>query len=168
MLFHKKNELDTLRYLITNMNISNKQSVTKIKRIFFILSAIIAISALVLFLLDKIMWALIAVGIFSLWYLFFHVADYQLIEFSDDNDKIILRYYKAISFGGRNYSSIEFPKNILRKAHFDNSVFGKLSDLTFIIKTKRGIAEYPSVSLSAVPFKDRKRIKESLENMLNK
>ncbi|WP_319479223.1 hypothetical protein [uncultured Draconibacterium sp.] len=148
------------------MTIKNTDKVSKIKKIFFLVSIIIALGILALFLLDHVMYALAGVGVFSIWYLYFLVADFQYIEFSDDEDRIILRYYKVISFTGKAYNSIEFPKYRLRKANFDNSFFGKLSDLTLVIKTDRGIAEYPTVSLSGLNFEDRKRIQESLNSII--
>ncbi len=150
------------------MRISNKNRATKYKRLFFLLSIIIALGALVLFLLDLTLYGIAGVGVFSLWYLYFHVADYQFIEYNDEDGKIALRFFKAVSFGSKSYHSIEFPQNILQNAHFENSLFGKLSDITFIVRTKRGIAEYPSVSLSAVPFEDRKKMQESLFKILQR
>jgi len=150
------------------MRISNKKTATKYKRIFFLVSILITLIALALFLLDHTIFGLAGVGIFSLWYLYFHVADYQFIEYNDENDKIVLRYYKIISFGSKSYHSIEFPQNIIQNAHFEDSVFGKLSDLTFLVRTQRGIAEYPSVSLSALSFNDRKRMQESLYKILKR
>lgn len=148
------------------MRISNRKKAVKLKRIFFLISVVIALAALALFLLDYTLYGIGCVGVFSIWYLYFHVADYQFIEFSDDNNKILLRYFKAIRFGKGEFSSIEFPQNLLQNAHFENSVFGKLSDVTFIVKTKRGMAEYPSVSLSAVELKDRERIQTALLTIL--
>lgn len=144
------------------MRISNRKKALKFKRIFFLFSIVIALAALALFLLDYTLYGLGSVGVFSMWYLYFHVADYQFIEYNDANGKILLRYFKAVNFGTKAFHSIEFPSQILQNAHFEDSIFGKLSDVTLIIRTKRGIAEYPSVSLSAVPLKDRKKIKESL------
>lgn len=148
------------------MTVKNTEKVLKIKKIFYMVSIVIVLGILALFLLDRVIYALAGLGIFSFWYLYFHVADYQYIEFSDDNDKILLNYYKVISFGGKKYNSIEFPKHRLRKVHFENSFFGKLSDITLIIKTNRGIAEYPSVSLAALNFEDRKHIENSLNSVL--
>ena len=150
------------------MRISNKNRAISYKRLFFLVSIIIALGALVLFLLDLTLYGIAAVGVFSLWYLYFHVADYQFIEYSDEDGKITLRFFKAVSFGSKSYHSIEFPQNILQNAHFENSVFGKLSDITFIVQTKRGIAEYPSVSLSAVPLDERKKMQESLFKILHR
>jgi hypothetical protein len=148
------------------MKINNRNTATKFKRIFFITSIVIALTALALFLLDYTIYALASVGVFSIWYLYFHVADYHYIKFNDESDKIILRYYKAIRFGKPAYHSIEFPKYMLRKVYFESSLFGKLTDVSFMVKTKRGIAEYPSVSLSAIPFEERKRMEESLNKIL--
>ncbi len=149
------------------MKFNNKKQATKFKRIFFIVSILIALSALALFLFDYNFYALACVGIFSLWFLYFHVADYKFIEFSTENNKVILRYYKAVGFGKGEYSSIEFPQEMLQKVYFENSMFGRMSDLTFIVKTKRGIAEYPSVSLSAVSLEERRKMQEVLHEIVH-
>ncbi|MCF6357117.1 MAG: hypothetical protein L3J54_04860 [Draconibacterium sp.] len=147
------------------MRLNNKKQASKFKRIFFIVSIFIALSALVLFLLDHTIYGLAGVGVFSVWYLYFHVADYQFIEYSDEGNKVILRFFKAIRFGKADYSSIEFPKQMLRKVYFENSIFGKMSDITFEVQTKRGVAEYPSVSLSAVLLEDRIKMQNSLHKI---
>ncbi len=148
------------------MTINNKKNIVKLKRIFYLVSVIIAVSALLFFLFDMIYLALISLGVFSLWYLYFHVADYQFIEFSNENDRILLRYYKAVSFGRPKYNEIVFPSQYLRKAHFENSLFGEMSDITLVVKTKKGIAEYPSVSLSALGKSDRQQMALSLNHLL--
>lgn len=148
------------------MTYDNRKGAVKFKRLFFVVSGLLALAALLFFFLDMLGGALISVGIFSLWYIYMLVADYQVIEFSTDNNKIQLRYYKLIKLGGVKFNEIEFSQNMLRKAIFENSVFGKLSDLTLVVKTKRGAAEYPTVSLSAVKLKDRKRMADALNELL--
>ncbi len=149
------------------MKISNKKKVKSIKRLFYLVSVFIAIAALVLFLIDLTIYALASVGVFSMWYLYFHVADYHYIEFSDEENKIVLRYYKAIRLGGTAYHSIEFPQEMLKNFNFENSVFGKMSDVTLLVKTSRGFAEYPSVSLSALPVEDQAKIKAALVDIVS-
>ncbi len=148
------------------MNISNKKQTQFLRRLFFLVSLVIALAALALFLLDYMLYGLLMAGVFALWYLFFQVADYHFIEYSDSGDKVVLRYYKSIRFGKTSFNSIEFPKQMLYRAYFENSVFGKMSDLTLVVKTRRGIAEYPSVSLSALPLSDRKVLQERLLHIL--
>ncbi len=149
------------------MRINNKKRAVKLKQLFFLVSVIFAVAALLFFLFDSFGLALLSVGVFSIWYLFFHVADYQFIEYSDENNKIRLRFYKSISFGSPKFNEIEFPHQFLKNAFFDNSVFGKMSDITLVVKTKRGIAEYPSVSLSALGKADRKKMFNSLQQLLS-
>lgn len=149
------------------MNINNKKKASALKKIFFLVSVFIAVVSLILFLID-LLYGIISVGVFSLWYLYFHVADYHYIEFNDENNMVLLRYYKTIRFGRGEYSSIEFPQNALKQAVFEDSIFGKLSDVTLIVKTKRGLAEFPSVSLSAVPKKDRTAMKTALYDIIHK
>jgi hypothetical protein len=149
------------------MRINNKKRAVKLKQLFFLVSVVLAIAALLFFLFDFIALALISIGVFSLWYIFFLVADYQFIEFSDENNKIRLRYYKAVSFGSPKFNEIEFLQQMLKNAFFDNSIFGKMSDLTLVVKTKRGIAEYPAVSLSAVKKSDRQNIANSINRLIN-
>jgi hypothetical protein len=147
------------------MIISNKRHTVFLRRLFFLVSLAIALAALVLFLLNYNLFALIVAGLFAFWFLFFQVADYQFIEFSDDDHKVLLRYYKVVHFGKISFNSIEFPQRILYNARFDHSVFGKFSDLTLVVKTRRGIAEYPSVSLTALSETERKKIHGTLSRI---
>ncbi len=78
---------------------------------------------------------------------------------------ISVLFFNGFNFG-TSFNSIEFPKRMLYRAYFENSIFGKMSDLTLVVKTRRGIAEYPSVSLSAVPLSDRKMLQERLLQIL--
>lgn len=149
------------------MNINNRKKTRALKRLFYLVSVFVAIAALILFFVDML-YGLISIGVFSLWYLYFHVADYQYIEFSDNENKILLHYYKAIKMGRTEFNSIEFPQEALMQVHFENSVFGKLTDITIIVKTKRGPAEYPSVSLTAVTVTDREKIKTVLDQIVHK
>ncbi len=144
------------------MTITNKKQTVTIRRIFFLVSVVIALAALTLFLLDYTIYGIAMAGVFAVWFLYFQVADYQFIEFNDSNNKILLRYYKAIRLGKTNFNSIEFPQPMLYKVHFDNSLFGKMTDLTLVIKTRRGIAEYPAVSLTALSKDQRKQLQEAL------
>lgn len=148
------------------MVLSNKQRVVFLKRLFFLVSVIIALAALALFLLDFVIIGIAAVGVFALWFLFFQVADYQFVEFRYENNKIIFRYYKAVRFGRTDYNAIEFPKQILYRAYFENSMFGKMTDLTLVVKTRRGVAEYPPISFTAVSLEDRKKVQDILLTVL--
>jgi hypothetical protein len=148
------------------MEISSRKRAVRLKRVFFISSLIFAVIALLFFLFNFMAPALITIGVFSLWYLYFHVADYQFIEFSTEKNRIRLRYYKAISVGGTKFNEIEFQQSALKKAVFENSFFGRNSDVVFYVITQRGVAEYPSVSLSALKEDDRLKMADTLNSIL--
>jgi hypothetical protein len=150
----------------SDVKISNRKKVAFLKKLFFMVSILIAIIILIFFMLDLVIYALVSAGIFLLWLLYFQVADYQYIEFAIKDNKILLRYYKIIRLGKTEFNAIEFPQNLLYNIHFENSVFGRLTDLTIIIKTRRGIAEYPSVSLTALTYQERMEIKKTLYGLL--
>lgn len=148
------------------MTITNKKQTIFLRRLFFLVSLGLALGALALFLLDYMIIGFAFAGVFALLFLFFQFADYHYIEFSNDNNIISLRYYKAVRLGKTSYHSIEFPQAMLHKFHFENSPFGKMTDLTLVVKTRKGIAEYPTVSLSAMPASDRKKIQETLFSIM--
>jgi hypothetical protein len=150
------------------MIIDNKPRVSFLKRLFYIGCLLLALVALIFILLGNIIVLYICCGILFFWYLFFRGVDFQYVEYSDDDKKILVRYYPVIKFGTKDYNSIEFLQSSLYEAKIKKSVFGLISDLSLAIKTKRGIAEYPTVSLTAMPQTGQKRIDDSLQAIIKK
>jgi hypothetical protein len=150
------------------MVITNKKKVTRLKRLFVQVSLVLAILILILFLIDQNLYAILTGAAIMVWFFVFQLFDFQFVEFISDNGKIILRYYPAVTFGRKDYSAIEFTQDMLYDAKFDNSFFGLITDLTLIVKTKRGVAEYPSVSLTAVNSDNRKKIIDEINRILDK
>lgn len=150
------------------MVIQNKKRAVRIKRIFYLTSVAIAIIALVFGLMYDILEVLIAGGAFALWFFIFQFADFQYIEFEDSTNMIVLKYYSLIKFGKKDYSSIDFPKKQLHDFYFEKFAFGLFTDLVLVVKTKRGIAEYPSVSFSSLSKKEIIQIENLLKSILSK
>lgn len=150
------------------MVISNKKKATALKRLFFLTSLVMAIIMLIMFIRDENKLAILTGAAFAVWLFVFQLFDLQYIEFIYENRKITLRYYPAIKFGKKEYSSIEFNEGMLHDARFEKTMFGIVTDLTILVKTKRGIAEYPSVSLAAASPRDRKQLKQTFNKILNK
>jgi hypothetical protein len=150
------------------MIVANNKRATRLKRVFFLISLLMAVFMLVMFLTDKLLVALLTGGTFIIWYLVFIFLDFQYIEYISENGKVILRYYPAIKFGRKDYNMVEIGWGNLYDIKMETTFFKLVSDLTFIVKTKRGIAEYPEVSLSALSQADRKRIEDDLNRLLGK
>jgi hypothetical protein len=93
-------------------------------------------------------------------------ANLCYVYFSTENGKIVFRYYPLISILKNEYDSIEFPHQALFKFDIESSM--GFSDLEIVIKTKRGIAEYPSISLAAMSRNEIELIRAALEEIIEK
>ncbi len=132
------------------------------------ISVLLVVSGAALIYLDQTGRALLAGGILIVWFLVFQAIDFQYIYFSNESGKFTLRYYPAVKFGRKDYQTIEFPSNMLHEYTIEKSMFGMVNDLTLLVKTKRGIAEYPSVSMAALSGPDQKKIEQTLREVLKR
>lgn len=131
-------------------------------------SVLLLISALAFLLLDQILQMGITLGVLIIWVIGFQAIDFRYIYFKIEADALVLRYYTAVKFGRKDYQTIEFHPRLLHDFTFEASFFGWVTDLTLTVKTSRGIAEYPSVSLAALDEPQRLAIREALEKILQK
>lgn len=147
------------------MNIDNADRIKGIKRVFYLICVLLAASALALISLDQPGRALMAGGILVVWFLIFQAIDFQYIQFIYSPEKITLRYYPAVKFGRKDYQTIEFPSHLLYNYSVEKSLFGLVNDLVLRVKTKRGVAEYPSVSMAALSKADQEKIRAALSGI---
>jgi hypothetical protein len=147
------------------MTVDNTSRIKLIKRLFYMICVMLVAAFAALMFLDQIGRALLAAGILVVWFLVFQAIDFQYIYCNIDDIKITLRYYPAVKFGRKDYQAIEFPVNIFHEFIVEKSMFGLVNDLTLLVKTKRGVAEYPSVSMAALSKADQQEIENSLRSL---
>ena len=147
------------------MTIDNSGRINYIKRTFYLISILLVAAFAALMFLDQTGRALLSAGLLVVWFLVFQAIDFQYIYFNADKERITLRYYPAVKFGRKDYQTIEFPVNIFHEYILEKSVFGLVYDLTLLVKTRRGVAEYPSVSLAALGKADRQMIEDLLKEL---
>jgi hypothetical protein len=104
----------------------------------------------------------IFIGIGLLGYVWVFLKKYQYIEFSDDNGKIIFRYFKLIPTA-LEHRSIEIPQRFFVKYQIESSLMGMREEIVFFVKTKDGISKYPPVSLSILSESQKQDLLESLD-----
>jgi hypothetical protein len=121
----------------------------------------------VLILIEEFIILAIVAGIFLLGLLVVAILNFQYIRILEEKNKLIFRYFSIFSFN-RAYQSIEIPTEHLRKVEIFKFLFGLKWDLRFTVRTRQGIADYPLVSLSAIPFRDRHKVLEQLKNLVPK
>lgn len=84
------------------------------------------------------------------------------VAYSDQGEKLIMRYYPISLFNSRK-NSIEIPKTQFVKYEVKPFLFGSQQWITLYQNFRNKEAKYPRISLSAVDKADRKRILSSLE-----
>lgn len=87
--------------------------------------------------------------VFILYLVYRGQLKYHFIAFSDEGNKIVLRYYR---FGGitQKYRSFEIVKSALYSFEIHRYFFGRRSELVIYQRTPKGIAKYPPVPLTAL------------------
>ncbi len=110
--------------------------------------------------------ALVVVLIYILIFLYFHILDLNYIYYTDENGKIILRYYSLRSIT-KGYKSIEIPKKEFVKFEIQKSFYDLKEYLILFQRMKKGVAKYPPVSISALNHDEREKLKQSLTDLLN-
>lgn len=150
------------------MIVDNSERIKRIKRLFYLISVLLVLSGTAQLFLDQTGRALIAGGILIVWFLLFQAIDFQYFYFSNEEGKITLRFYPAVKFGRKDYQTIEFATNLLHGYTIEKSMLGLVNDLTLLVKTKRGVAEYPSISMAALRKTDQVKIEKTLKELLHR
>jgi hypothetical protein len=146
------------------MEFSNQTRSKKIKRIFSLIGILIVVIGLVFLWLKMDTAVLITAAVFSAYIGIAQFANLCFVAFSSSNGKFFIRYFPIISMLKKDYESVEFAQTALVNFHIEKSM--GFADLTIVIKTKRGIAEYPSISLAALSKSEIEQIREELAKIL--
>jgi hypothetical protein len=111
--------------------------------------------------MDDIIWTLIFVG---LWFIVAFIPmflNYQYINYSDDGEKIIFRYFSAGMIGGRK-NSVEISKFSFSGYEVEKKFFGLIISIILFQRFKEGVAKYPPVYISALTRIEREKVFRSL------
>lgn len=146
------------------MEFSNQTRCKKIKRTFNLTGIIIVLTGLVFLWLKNDVFVLISVGIFAVYVGISVYANLCYVFFSSENGKVLIRYYPVISIVKKEYDSIEFMHQSLVNFQIEKAL--GFADLDIAIKTKRGIAEYPTISLAALTKSEIEQIRLALTEIM--
>lgn len=142
------------------MEFSNQKRVKQIKRTFNLVGIAIVLIGLAFLWLKNDTMVLITVGVFAVYVGISVYANLCYVYFSTENGKVLIRYYPVISLLKREYDSIEFTHQALVNFQIERSL--GFADLDIVIRTKRGIAEYPTISLAALSKAEIEQIRSAL------
>lgn len=142
------------------MEFSNQKRTKKIKRIFNITGIAIVLIGLAFLWFKMDTSVLITVGVFAVYVGISVYANLCYIFFSTENGKVLIRYYPIISLLKKEYDSVEFAQSALINFQIERAL--GFADLDIAIRTKRGIAEYPTISLAALSKAEIEQIRSAL------
>lgn len=146
------------------MEFSNQKRSKRIKRIFNLIGIAIVAIGLVFLWLKMDIALMVSIGIFMIYVGISVYANLCYISFSTNNGKVLIKYYPVISFLKKDYDSIEFAHQALLNFQIEKAM--GFSDLTIAIRTKRGIAEYPTISLAALSKTEIEQIRQALGEII--
>jgi len=146
------------------MEVSNKKRSKRIKQAFNLTGIIIVLVGLIFLWMKLDTFVLITAGVFAVYVGISQFANLCYVNLSTNNGKISIRYYPVISILKKEYESIEFPQQSLLNFKIEKAM--GFSDLQIAIKTKRGIAEFPTISLSALSKEEIGQIRFALTEIM--
>jgi hypothetical protein len=146
------------------MEISNQKRSKQIKRTFNITGIVVVLIGLLFLWLKNDTAVLITAGVFIIYVGISQFANLCSVHFSTEDRKIRIRYYPIISLFKKEYESIEFAHQALLNFEIEKAM--GFADLTIVIRTKRGIAEYPAISLAALSKAEIEQISTALSEIM--
>jgi hypothetical protein len=159
--------LSDLYFEITTwfMLYNNKKWLSLLKRIQLTSGVLLLIAIAVAIILEQ--WILVTcLGSFLLLMsILIRMLNFSFVRIQLDSTKLIIRYYSLYAID-REYESIEFPIASLRYVKIKKYLFGLKWDLHLTVKLRQGMASYPAICLSAVPFADRKVLVDALKELV--
>ncbi len=107
--------------------------------------------------LSETAWTLI-LAVCYLSFLFYPMyLNYQYLYFSDEEDKIIFRYFNAGIVGGKK-NSVEISKKCFSGYKIEKKFFGLNQSIILYTQMKQGIAKYPPIYISALTREEKNKV----------
>ena len=148
------------------MEFSNQDRTKSIKRTFNLIGVIIVAVGLIFLALKNDIGVMVSVAVFIVYVGIAQFANLCYVFFSTENGKVQIKYYPIISILKKEYEAIEFPQKVLLGFKVEKAL--GFTDLQIDIRTKLGVAEYPSISLSALSKVEIERIRQALSDIIGK
>lgn len=106
----------------------------------------------------------IVVSLYVIYLAVTYVINYNYIYYSDERDKIIIRFVSLRPFNSKR-NAIEISKKNYHGYQIRKSLFNLKEEIIFSINTKKGIAKYPPISLTGLTINQKNLLKKSLNQI---
>lgn len=111
--------------------------------------------------MSETMLTLILIAAYLVYAIYPMILNYQYISYSDEDDKIIFRYFTAGITGGKK-NAVEINKRDFAGYKREKKLFGLIQSITLYRQMPNGVAKYPPIYISVLSGKEKARILSSL------
>lgn len=115
--------------------------------------------------LSRFHWAGIVVLLYLLYYFYQNAMDYNYVYFSDEEDKLILRYYKLLKMNS-DKMVIEIPKHRFYNYEIKKTRLQNKEYLILYQSMDKGVAKYPPASVSLLTSDEKNKLYTALNQVL--
>ena len=114
--------------------------------------------------LDNSLLAIFFAIAYVIYAIYESFRNYNYIYFSDESDKIVLRYFSPNLFTAKK-NSIEIPKKDFAGYNLDSFFMRYRERITLFRRSGKGLAKYPPVSITALDFNERDSLLYTLNRL---
>jgi hypothetical protein len=153
------------------MIFDNRDNVFKLnKRRYILLLIYVTAMSVVIFsgLFDKkliIGLAILITTIYVVYNVFTYQLNYSYFSYNDDKEKIMFRFASLRPFDNRK-QAIDIRKRDFKGFTIKKSFMNFREDLVLKVSTKKGLANYPPISLTALSTKHKNMLVNSLNQFV--
>jgi hypothetical protein len=169
-----KNKLTLCTENLHCMIIDIKRTILRKTLSKFIVLIIMAISlCLLLFIpfqndfiknVDNSLLAVFIAAAYIIYMVYESFRNYNYLYFNDESDKLVLRFFTPNFFTSKK-NSIEIPKREFAGYTLQSFFMGYREKIILMRRTSKGIASYPSVSLTALNNNEKNNLLLTLEKL---
>ena len=114
--------------------------------------------------LSDTVWTVILIAVWVIMAFLPMILNYQYINYSDEGEFIIIRYFTSGMISGKK-NSIEINKVTFAGYKVESHFFGLIKSMIIYQKVQQGVAKYPPVYISALTSSERDKLIRSLDSI---
>ena len=147
------------------MDFSNKEVVKKIRMALLMIGVCWLLTMVALLFIQMFATLAFLAILFLVVAIVIAILNFQYVRIIIEKNKLIVRYYSIFSVD-RTFQMFEFRIDQLRNIEVHENLLGMKLDIVFTIRVQKGLANYPRVSFSAIPFSERYKLVMELKKLI--
>ena len=149
------------------MDFSNREMVKKIRMVLLVIGVCWLLIMVAILIMQFFATLAFLAVLFLVIAILIAFLNFQYVRIIVEKNKLIVRYYSIFSVD-RTFQMFDFRIDQLRNIEVHKNLLGLKWDIIFTIRVQKGLADYPRVSLSAIPFGKRSKLVEELKKLIPK